>query len=104
MFFIFLYGISTACTGLQGTSSPQAVLLQLSLLQFLTQHFGTIVSYCYRGISSACITIYLPGTFAMQARSIHHQSTQVSAGLRAVHTTYGAMQVPMRHRTTQFLR
>ena len=41
--------------------------------------FQNIVSYLYRDISCAYGTIYLHGTCAMQARSIHHQSTQVSA-------------------------
>ena len=64
------------------SSESHLVLLRLSSLRnlrFLSRYFRSIVSYLYHDISCTCGITYLLGTFAMQARSIRHQSTQVSA-------------------------
>ena len=48
------------------------VMLRLSSLRFLSRYFRIIVRHIYRDNSYACVTIYLHGTFALQARSIHY--------------------------------
>jgi len=71
------------------------VLLRLSWLRFLSRYFRIIVSYLYHNISCVCGTIYLSGTCAMQAWSIHHQSTQVSARFNHVpRTTWRVWLLP----------
>jgi len=70
------------------------VLLRLSSLRYLSRYFRIIVSYLYRDNSCACGTIYLRGTCAMQAWSIHHQSTQVSARFSHVPRTTWRVWLP----------
>ena len=75
-------------------STGQCFQVALVLLRFLLRHFRIIVSYLYRDISCACGTIYLRGTCAMQAWSIHHQSTQVSARFNHVPRTTWHVWLP----------